>query len=175
MKLALLPLAAVVSAVAPRDPPPMNSNPVQTGGETTPTQSLTILPIVSVTDVPTTTSSDKITLPILTSPFTHSTHTMPPSSPVPTSLPTNSDGSTYSSPYPTNSTSSGMFTHNSTTSSGTAPIGSGTSGSGTTGSQTTGSPTSSGTGSSSSTAAAAVATANVLAGIAAIAGLVMAA
>ncbi|OAR05943.1 hypothetical protein LLEC1_07228 [Akanthomyces lecanii] len=165
MKFALLSLPAAVSAVAPREPPPLNSNPVQTGGETTPTQSLTILPIVSVTDLPTTTSSDKVTLPILTSPFTHSTHTLPPSTPAPTSLPTNSNGSTYSSPY--NSTTSAITTHESTTSSETVPTESSTSASGNSGSQASGSQTS---GSQTT-----VATANVLAGIAAIAGLVMAA
>ncbi|KAM3472698.1 hypothetical protein MY5147_005163 [Beauveria neobassiana] len=75
MNFTLLFLAAAVSAVAPRERPPQNSNPVQTGGETTPTASLSIIePIVSFTELSTTSGSDKITIPILTSDSAHTTH-----------------------------------------------------------------------------------------------------
>ncbi|OAA43032.1 hypothetical protein BBO_04947 [Beauveria brongniartii RCEF 3172] len=173
MKFTLLSLAAAVSAVAPRERPPQNSNPVQTGGETTPTASLSIIePIVSFTALPTTSGSDKITIPILTSDSTHTTHPLPStseSSLTPTALPSSTEGSTSSSSSH-HSGSSGVTTHNSTTSSGSV-TGSVT---GTTGSAS-GSRTASSLTSSPSAAAAAAATANAMAGIAAIAGLVIAA
>ncbi|EGX96455.1 hypothetical protein CCM_01111 [Cordyceps militaris CM01] len=185
MKLALLSLAAVVGAIAPRERPPQNTNPVQTPGAPTPTNTLTILPIVSFTPFPDSSSTDKITIPILSSDPTHTTHTLwgfpnlyrihnvnkssPPtseSSPLPTSTSSTPEGSSSSSSN--QSTSSGTTTHNSTTSSATGTgTGTGTSGS------TSSSRTSSSPSSSPSNAAAAVATANIMAGIAAIAGLVM--
>ncbi|KAM3502861.1 hypothetical protein MY10362_004559 [Beauveria mimosiformis] len=174
MKFTLLSLAAAVSAVAPRERPPQNSNPVQTGGETTPTASLSIIePIVSFTELPTTSGSDKITIPILTSDSTHTTHPLPPtseSSLTPTALPSSTERSTSSSSSH-QSGSSGVTTHNSTTFLSGSVTGSVT---GTTGSAS-GSRTSSSLTSSPSTAAAAAATANAMAGIAAIAGLVIAA
>ncbi|PMB66558.1 hypothetical protein BM221_007550 [Beauveria bassiana] len=183
MKFTLLLLAAAVSAVAPRsnsERPPQNSNPVQTGGETTPTASLSIIePIVSFTELSTTSGSDKITIPILTSDSAHTTHPLPPtseSSLTPTPLPSSTESSTSSSSSHY-SGSSGVTTHNSTTSSGSVTgTGTGT-GTGITGSAS-GSRTASSLTSSPSTAAAAAAaaaTANAMAGIAAIAGLVMAA
>ncbi|TQV95941.1 hypothetical protein IF1G_05770 [Cordyceps javanica] len=171
MKFALLSLVAVVSAVGPRDDPPNNTNPVQTGGETTPTGSLTIMPIVSFTPFPTS-GSDSITIPIITSDSTHTTHPFPPtseSSSVSTSISSSTEGSSSSSSS-RHSSSSAVTSHNSTTS--------GTTTSGNTGTRTSGSTSSSRTATPSTTpssAAAAAATANIVAGIAAIAGLVMAA
>ncbi|KAJ6782039.1 hypothetical protein PWT90_08983 [Aphanocladium album] len=168
MKFAILSLAAAVSALAPRERPPMETNPVEPTGATTstPQGTFTILPIVGTSEP---TSSDKVTIPTVITPPNHPTHTMPSTSESSTAPGTGgSTGSSHSSESNSSHSSStgAITTHNSTTTTGTGTGSS--SGASSTGASTTGTKTGSPTGNG-----AAIQTANVMAGIAAIAGFVM--
>ncbi|KAJ2969544.1 hypothetical protein NQ176_g8607 [Zarea fungicola] len=161
MKFVFFSLAAVAGAVAPRSAPPDNTLPVQSGTESIPTGHLTILPITTVSDQPT--STDKITIPESSS--DGGSTSLPTTYP---HLPSLSPSSGSTSQTTSLVTSGSTGSHNSTTANPGTTTSAPTQGTG-----STRSASASNTVTSSTPNAAAMQTVNVVAGIAAVAGLFM--